>query len=223
MSRKRSSDPLADYLKTSVRGNTAMLVAAIRQRLANAPAITLQLRNTLVLTLLIPAESLLRRMILTIAATMTPSQWQPRPKPERAPSPTGSRPAGPGPRSALLPAFCLTDPGAEKAPRRASSEAQAPLRPRTIPAPNPAVREEDRLLADIERRLATLAFALSDPGTEAIRFLRRYHALGAPRRAPLAFGRPPGLAPGLPGAVYKVLETADTEATTAWHRLCDAS
>ncbi|MFN4023952.1 MAG: hypothetical protein ACK4MQ_03910 [Hyphomonas sp.] len=156
--------------------------------------------------LILPAEAALRRAIILIAATLTPTPAHPRAGAGRARQVNrGAAPSSVQPRR---PTFRLT----EALPRPKSDYLPPDQLPRItfLDAPTPQVPNKPqrkpvdpaRLLARLERRLAALEAATGDPVREARRWLRLRARTapptdGAPHRPPLAFRRIPGHTPKL--------------------------
>ncbi|MBK8199121.1 MAG: hypothetical protein IPK75_12215 [Acidobacteria bacterium] len=212
-------DPLTDLLRATPRGAAMFLAAEARTRLREAAGLTPAILKAILLTLIIPAEALARRIILAVAARLP----MPVPPSPRAPSaPAGCKaplpPAAPS-YGNLKPAFrMLETPPAVRA--------GASPKPAANSAPGKAASVRDpaeRLALQVFRRLNAVIHALDYTTAEARRFLRRRAAKGE-TAPPLAFGAPPGLeAAALDPVLSACLLRSDAEAETAWAQLCNTS
>ncbi len=215
-------DPFAELLRQSPRGSAVLLATGAQARLREAPTLTLAFLKTLLLTMIIPAEALARRIILALAAglrmraspektTPATAQSRPAPAPPNAPSVQGVPRAAPFRMQEKLPPV----------------QKPVTLRTETIltpagPGAQPALSPEEKLLNTIWSRLGAVLRALHDPDAEALRFLRRHRARKGRVRPPLAFGAPPGLKSADP-QLAACLRGSDRDAEAAWTRLCDTS
>lgn len=198
-------------LQSTARAQAALLIGLLRAALRDAPVLTRALLRSLMLTYLVPAETLARRILILVAATLPRAAQRVTGRtlpPALKVSSTQQKPRAP--------VFRLTEP--VRAPRRALAAKQ--IRSRTESTPDAAFADE-RFLLSILRRIDAATIALRDP-EKAARRLRRYLTRPA-ARAPLAFGQPPGLAHAPDESVRAVLVTTDTEAEATWARLRDTS
>ena len=221
MNRSAPLDPFAELLRQSPRGSAALLATGAQTRLRDAPTLTLALLKTILLTMIIPAEALARRIILALAAGLMMRVPANTSKPAPPTSNAAQPPVPQSPKAApCAAAFNMQ----EKLP-----PVRAPkiLRTETIgapatPAAPSALSPEEKLLNTIWVRLGAVLRALHDPDAEALRFLRRHRARKGRARPPLAFGAPPGLKSADPQLTI-CLRGSDRDAEAAWSRLCDTS
>ncbi|ABI75508.1 hypothetical protein HNE_0608 [Hyphomonas neptunium ATCC 15444] len=151
---------------------------------------------------ILPAEAIVRRAILVLAATLPPV----RPGAHAKPKGQGKPPPPPKSGAPRAPIFCLTEPLPRPAIRAAKAAPKVDEGPRISlldwSAPAPALPPKIRPKADeavhcarLLRRLAALENAYADILGQARRYLRRRAAAarsGAPSKAPLSFSRIPG-------------------------------
>ncbi|MFN3609570.1 MAG: hypothetical protein ACK4Y9_10940 [Hyphomonas sp.] len=153
---------------------------------------------------ILPAEAIVRRAILVLAATLPPVRPGARSKPKGQ----GKPPPPPGSSAARPPVFCLTEPLPRTVARAAKAAAKVDEGPRislvdwVTSAPAPALPPQTRPRADdaayaarLLRRLAALENAYGDIFHQARRYLRRRAAAarsGAAPKPPLSFSRIPG-------------------------------
>jgi hypothetical protein len=190
-------------------------------------------RGRILRWMLVPAESLLRRVIALLAASLPPPASRPR---AAAPQPPPIAPRAPATDAApARPRFRLTEP----APRRHTPWVRPMDAPRVSiaglsppPAPPPARKAPDtaHLLARLGQRLAALEAALDDPLREARRLRRRLararssRKASAPLRPLLSFRAIPGLAsPGFSPEARGLLDWLNREAFARLAALPDTS
>ncbi|MBU3919863.1 MAG: hypothetical protein KJ961_04580, partial [Alphaproteobacteria bacterium] len=184
-----NNDPFAEILRATPRGAAMYLAAGARTRLHAATTLTRDFLKLILLTMIVPAEALARRVILALAAQLPALGMRAR----RASSAPGSKrsrpPQAPSGHGNMISAFRMLEalPGASKpgAPQTIRSQTKAEA--------DPSQSSDERYLLSLLRRLNSVGRALCDPDAEAQRFLRRHPALAARRRVPLAFGHPPDL------------------------------
>lgn len=212
-------DPFTDLLRATPLGAALFLAAEARTRLRSAAMLTPLILKHILLTLIIPAEALARRIILALAAGLP----MPAPAPPRAPSETSVRKPAP-PQSApvhgnLKPAFRMQEASPASGVRAAPAPACPVPKQPAAPVRDPA----ERLAVQVFRRLNSVIHALDHTEAEAVRFLRRRAASGeAP--APLAFGAPPGLEAAAPDPILSAcLLRCDRDAEAAWAQRTNTS
>lgn len=222
MSDAPPTSPYDDIFHGVARCNAMTMIGMVRERINTATEFSLEVFQELLLQWLIPAEALTRRIILAIAARLPASAWQKKtPQVRSAAAPPLRSVQAPKAQQPRKPRFRMLEPvpGRPRAggSRKMIGSKTAARRAKVTDDPQP-------FLEDLIRRTQAVTDAILDPEKEAIRFLRRHHRPGRPRRVPLAFGRPPGLETRPPAnGIRKSLSAIDEAARLAWAQLCDSS